>query len=85
MRFLFILFAMPASHHLFLVEDERRLAALICEYLAQQGFRISHEVRGDRAAQRIPRETPDLVILDLMLPGTAIDPGRPGWPHPRHR
>ncbi len=42
---------MPVSHHLFLVANERRLAALFREYLAQQGYRISHEVRGDRAAQ----------------------------------
>ena len=54
---------------LFLVEDDRRLAALIREYLEQQAFSVSHEIRGDRAARRIPREQPDLVILDLMLPG----------------
>lgn len=54
---------------MFLVEDDRRLAALIDEYLSGQGFRVSHEVRGDRAARRIPREMPHLVILDLMLPG----------------
>jgi DNA-binding response OmpR family regulator len=57
------------NQHLFLVEDDRRLAALIGEYLRGQGFRVSHEIRGDRAVARILREPPDLVILDLMLPG----------------
>ena len=58
-----------APNHLFLVEDDRRLAALISEYLQGQGFRISHEIRGDRAPSRILDTQPDLVILDLMLPG----------------
>ena len=39
------------------------------EYLEQQGFHISHEIRGDRAPARILAEQPELVILDLMLPG----------------
>lgn len=60
---------MKPNPTLFLVEDDRRLAALIREYLEQQAFSVNHETRGDRAARRIPREQPDLVILDLMLPG----------------
>ena len=53
----------------FLVEDDRRLAGLIVEYLEPQGFCVIHEVRGDRAPGRILGERPDLVVLDLMLPG----------------
>ncbi len=74
-----------AANHIFLVEDDRRLAALVSEYLEQQGFSVSHESRGDRAAQRIPTDLPDLVILDLMLPGLdgyeicrAVRPRYPG-------
>ena len=52
-----------------LVEDDVRLAALIREYLAQHGMHVAVEHRGDRAATRILSEQPDLVILDLMLPG----------------
>lgn len=55
--------------HILLVEDDSRLAALIRDYLELQGYRISVERRGDRAAHRILYERPDLVILDLMLPG----------------
>jgi len=57
------------AHHLFLVEDDRRLAALVSEYLEGHDFKVSHEIRGDRAVPRILHELPDLVILDLMLPG----------------
>lgn len=52
-----------------LVEDDARLAQLVQEYLASQGFHVDIEGRGDTAAERIRRQSPDLVILDLMLPG----------------
>ena len=59
----------PAPTRIFLVEDDRRLAGLIAEYLEQQGYRVAQEIRGDRAPGRILAAPPDLVILDLMLPG----------------
>ncbi len=52
-----------------LVEDDVRLAALVQEYLQQQGMRVAVEHRGDRACERILSASPDLVVLDLMLPG----------------
>jgi DNA-binding response OmpR family regulator len=55
--------------HILVVEDDRRLAGLIRDYLEQQGYQTAVERRGDRAAQRILHERPDLVVLDLMLPG----------------
>jgi two-component system response regulator RstA len=54
---------------LLLVEDDVRLAQLIKEYMEQHSFIIDIEGRGDTAVQRIIDEQPDLVILDLMLPG----------------
>ncbi len=57
------------SPTLLLVEDDVRLAALMQEYLQQEGFRVAVEGRGDAAARRIPAEQPDLVVLDVMLPG----------------
>jgi DNA-binding response OmpR family regulator len=55
--------------HILLIEDDIRLAKLIKAYLETQGFSISIEGRGDSGAARIVAEQPDLVILDLMLPG----------------
>jgi len=52
-----------------LVEDDARLSALIQEYLQQHAIRVSIEHRGDLACKRIVTEPPDLVVLDLMLPG----------------
>jgi len=55
--------------HIFLVEDDESLAALVKEYFELQGFSVSVEGRGDLATQRILDAKPDAVILDLMLPG----------------
>ncbi|MDJ0624193.1 MAG: response regulator [Desulfocapsaceae bacterium] len=60
---------MSDTPHILVVEDDERLAALIKDYLQKQGFVIQIEDRGDTAIERIRMENPDLVILDLMLPG----------------
>jgi len=52
-----------------LVEDDVRLARLVKEYMEQHAFTVHIEGRGDTAVPRIIDEKPDLVILDLMLPG----------------
>jgi len=52
-----------------LVEDDLKLAELVKEFLEGHGFTVAIEGRGDRAPNRILQEHPDLVILDLMLPG----------------
>jgi len=58
-----------SEKRILLVEDDPRLGQLVREYLGQQGLAVAIETRGDTAAERIVREKPDLVILDLMLPG----------------
>ena len=55
--------------HLLIVEDDDQLAELLIEYLGQQGFELSRLASGDVAAETILDKKPDLVILDLMLPG----------------
>ena len=52
-----------------LVEDDERLAKLTAEYLSKNDFEVSVEIRGDAAESRILEENPELVILDVMLPG----------------
>jgi two-component system, OmpR family, response regulator RstA len=52
-----------------IVEDDQRLAELTREYLESNGLRVAIEGNGALAAERIIVEQPDLVILDLMLPG----------------
>ena len=52
-----------------LVEDDERLADLTAEYLRKNDFEVTIEARGDTAEARILNEDPELVILDVMLPG----------------
>nr|WP_189656247.1 MULTISPECIES: response regulator [Pseudomonas] len=52
-----------------IVEDDQRLAELTREYLESNGLRVAIEGDGAVAAARIIAEQPDLVVLDLMLPG----------------
>ncbi|TGG90662.1 response regulator transcription factor [Natronospirillum operosum] len=54
---------------LLLVEDDRRLARLTAAYLEREGYAVEQLADGDAAAVRIPEAQPDLVILDIMLPG----------------
>lgn len=52
-----------------IVEDDARLAELVREYLADSGFEVLIEGRGDGAVERILAWSPEVVILDLMLLG----------------
>lgn len=52
-----------------LVEDDLRLAGLVCTYLEGNGFQVTAEHRGDHVIEHLQSREPDLVVLDLGLPG----------------
>lgn len=52
-----------------LVEDDLRLSDLIKRYLDKNGFRVSTIARGDQAVEFVRRHAPELLILDIGLPG----------------
>ena len=52
-----------------LVEDDPRLAALVMEYLNGYEFAVELVTRGDTAVAHFQTSQPDVVVLDLMLPG----------------
>ena len=54
---------------LLLVEDSARLAGSIRDYLERHHYEVFIEADGGAVAERFERLKPDLVILDLMLPG----------------
>ncbi len=60
---------MDIKQKILIVEDDKRLSELIGKYLGKQGFEIIIEPNGSEACHRISAESPDLIILDLMLPG----------------
>jgi len=57
------------SWNILIVEDDERLADLTREYLESNGLQVSVVGDGSVAVERIKNDSPDLVILDLMLPG----------------
>jgi len=51
------------------VEDDSDIAALIRRYLEQDGHQVDRLASGDQVVPQARRSPPDLVVLDLMLPG----------------
>jgi two-component system response regulator RstA len=51
------------------VEDDPEVGSLIAAYLSKHDMDVIVEPRGDRAEDVVLREKPDLVLLDIMLPG----------------
>jgi DNA-binding response OmpR family regulator len=52
------------------VDDETTIREIVVRYLERDGFATLEAADGDRARELVERESPDLVVLDLMLPGT---------------
>jgi DNA-binding response OmpR family regulator len=52
-----------------LVEDDLRLSELVSRYLENNGFRVTISNRGDEVVERARGDAPDIIILDLGLPG----------------
>ncbi len=51
------------------VEDDPEVGSLIAAYLARHDIEVILEPRGDLAEEKILHVQPDLVLLDIMLPG----------------
>jgi len=60
---------MPAAARILIVEDDTDIAALIAHYLEKAGYVAETIPDGGRALARTKSAVPDLVILDVMLPG----------------
>lgn len=52
-----------------LIEDDAALADVLSDFLQRQGFVVAHAADGPSAVQLIRSSPPDLVLLDVMLPG----------------
>lgn len=77
---------MHEAPRIMIVEDDERLASLTRDYLENNGMTVSLVADGDEAIRRIKSEQPDLVVLDMMLPGadglTVCRQVRPGFSNP---
>lgn len=52
-----------------IVEDEEILRSLLSDKLREEGFEVIEAIDGETGLEKIKKEKPDLVLLDLVLPG----------------
>lgn len=57
------------NSRILVVDDDRKLTRLIKEYLEQKGFSTRIVYNGESGLAEIPRFRPDVIILDVMMPG----------------
>ena len=57
------------SSRILMIEDDARLAQMVSEYLGQSGIEVTHAGDGEQGLEQLPLVQPELVILDLMMPG----------------
>ena len=63
--------ASEPAQRVLVVDDEPDIAGLVAYHLAKAGYRVSTAADGPEALARARAERPDLVVLDLMLPGRS--------------
>ncbi len=59
------------SAHILVVDDEADISALVAYHLARESYRVRTVADGHEAIEAVERERPDLIVLDLMLPGMS--------------
>ncbi|HVX89044.1 MAG TPA: response regulator transcription factor [Gemmatimonadales bacterium] len=59
------------TQRILVVDDEPDITALVAYHLAKAGYRVSTAANGPDALKAAREERPDLVILDVMLPGAS--------------
>jgi len=55
--------------HIFVVEDEAKIREVLREYLEKEGHTVTCMDRGDTVIPAVRESSPDLILLDIMLPG----------------
>ena len=57
------------SKNILIIEDEKDIAELLRVSLSKEGYRVSTAVSGENGIELARSQNPDLILLDLMLPG----------------
>ncbi|HEY6037365.1 MAG TPA: response regulator [Kofleriaceae bacterium] len=61
------------AHSILVVDDDPEIVTLLSTRLSKRGYKISTASDGSRALELAKKELPDLVLLDVMMPGKS------GW------
>ena len=60
---------MTRQDHILVVDDDAEIRALLREYLQKQGYRVTAVADGKALRSTIETSRPDVIVLDLMMPG----------------
>ena len=60
---------MPDKQTVMVVDDDPNIAQLVRLYLEKEGFQVTVQSRGDDAVEAFRKNPPNLMLLDIMLPG----------------
>ena len=63
------LFPSPSDVHLLVVDDEPEVLNLLVPFLRRRGYTVSEAEDGDQALEKILTDRPNIVLLDVMMPG----------------
>ena len=58
-------------HHILIIDDDVNINKMLDAVLTKAGYRVSHAYSGTEALLFLSGEKPDLILLDLMLPGLS--------------
>lgn len=61
--------AATSEKSILVVDDERTIREVLRRYLERDGYRVREAADGQAALEAVQEEAPDLIVLDLMLPG----------------
>ena len=62
--------SIPEPQKILLVDDDVELTNLVSQFLLKNGYQVRAIHDGERALEQVDSYLPDLIVLDLMLPGT---------------
>ncbi len=60
---------MSDQKKILIVDDDKKLRELLARYLKEQGYQVDAAGDGKEMDRMLPRSAPDLIVLDLMMPG----------------
>ena len=60
---------MSKQQNILVVDDERTIREVVRRYLELEGYAVSEAETGPQALSMLQTSSPDLIVLDIMLPG----------------
>ena len=63
--------AKSANKSILVVDDDPEIVTLLSTRLAKRGYKVSTASDGSSALELVKRDVPDIVLLDVMMPGKS--------------